>query len=108
YVAGKYTLTRNEDDQIGFRLAKELGHHAVYPVDESGDFPWKRVANYAKANGLGEKLDKMEASVGAMVKEQDDFLQSHTVLEMFEYMNSDAMAAKDVAFYYAYVPYGDP
>jgi hypothetical protein len=33
YVAGKYTLTRNETEQIGFRLAKELGHPTIYPVD---------------------------------------------------------------------------
>ena len=42
------------------------------------------------------------------VKEQDDFLKSHTVLEMFEYMNSDAMAAKGVATYYALAPFGEP
>src|SRR5438128_9151913 len=29
YVAGKYTLSRNEIDQIGYRLAKELGHKSV-------------------------------------------------------------------------------
>jgi hypothetical protein len=108
YLAGKYTLTRNEVHQIGYRLAKELGHRAIYPVDEEGDFPYKRLMNYAKANGMGEKFDRMEASVGAMVKEQNDFLLSHTVLEMLEYMNSDAMAAKGVATYYAYLPYGDP
>src|ERR1044071_870934 len=26
FLAGNYTLTRNENDQIGYRLAKELGH----------------------------------------------------------------------------------
>src|SRR6266567_2731747 len=51
YLAGKYTLSRNEIDQIGYRLAKELGHRAIYPVDEDGDFPMQRVINYAKANG---------------------------------------------------------
>jgi hypothetical protein len=108
YLAGKYTLSRNEIDQIGYRLAKELGHKAIYPVDEEGDFPWLRVANYAKGIGRKEKFDAMAASMGTLVKEQDDFLRSHTVLEMFEYMNSDAMAAKGVAFYYAIVPYGEP
>src|SRR6185312_5246383 len=49
YVAGKYTLTTNEIEQIGFRLAKELGHKTIYPVDEDGDFPFMRVTNYAKA-----------------------------------------------------------
>jgi hypothetical protein len=31
YVAGKHELTRNEIEQIGFRLARELGHESVYP-----------------------------------------------------------------------------
>lgn len=108
YLAGKYTLSRNEIDQIGYRLAKELGHHAVYPVDEGGDFPWHRLVNYAKANGLAEKFDAMEASTTTLVKRQDDFLRSHTVLDTLEYMNSDSMAAKGIAMYYAYVPYGEP
>jgi hypothetical protein len=108
YVAGKYTLSRNEIDQIGYRLANELGHHAIYPVDVDGEFPMQRVVNYAKANGRAEKFDAMMASTGTMVKEQDDFLRAHTVLETLEYMNSDSMAAKGIALYYAYVPYGEP
>ena len=36
YVAGKYTLTRNETNQIAYRLAQELGHHAVYPGRRRG------------------------------------------------------------------------
>jgi len=108
YLAGKYTLTRNEDDQIGYRLAKELGHHAIYAVDEEGDFPWGRVVNYAKANGMAEKFAALDDVIAKQVKEQDEYLQSHTVLEMFEYLNSDSMAAKGVAWYYRCVPYGDP
>jgi hypothetical protein len=108
YVAGKYTLTRNEIDQIAYRLAKELGHHAVYPVDEEGDFPWQRLVNYAKGIGQKEKFDAMAASMGTLVKEQGEFLRSHTVLETLQYMNSDSRVAKDVAFYYAFVPYGEP
>jgi len=108
YLAGTYTLSRNEVDQIGFRLAKELGHHAVYPVDVEGDFPYYRVLNYAKANGLKEKFDALQASTGTMVKEQDDFLHSHTVLETLQSMNSDSKVARDVASYYAFVPFGDP
>jgi hypothetical protein len=42
------------------------------------------------------------------VKEQDDFLQSHTELETLEFMNSDKRVAKDVGLYYAIAPYGDP
>ena len=41
YLAGKHELTRNEIEQVGFRLAKEMGHQTVYPVDVDGDFPWR-------------------------------------------------------------------
>ena len=108
YLAGNYTLSRNEIDQIGYRLAKELGHRAVYGVDEDGDFPWPRVVDYAKASGRTAQLDALGASTGAMVKEQDDFLKTHTVLETLQFMNADARVAKDVAVYFAYIPYGEP
>src|SRR5262249_22889422 len=32
YLAGKHELTRNEIEQIGFRLARELGHKSVFGV----------------------------------------------------------------------------
>ena len=108
YLAGKYTLTRNENDQIGYRLAKELGHRAIYPVDADGDFPYKRLVNYAKANGLKNKLDEIEAGTAARVKTQGDVLRSHTVLGTLAYMNSDSTVAKDVASYFAVVPFGEP
>jgi hypothetical protein len=108
YLAGKYTLSANEIDQIGYRLAKELGHREVYPVDEDGDFPVQRVSNFAKAYGRAKEFDALGAKIGEMVKQQDQFLHSHTVLEMLEYMNTDAKAADAVAMYYAWVPYGEP
>ena len=107
YVAGKYTLSRDETNQIGFRLAKELGHQTVYPVNVVGDFPVQRVMNFAKAHGTSDKLDALMAAFGAEVKLEQDFLQSHTVLEMLEYLNSDSVAAKEVARYYAVVPFGE-
>ena len=108
YLAGKYTLTSNEIDQIGFRLAKELGHRAIYPVDVDGDFPYTRVVNYAKANGLKDKFDAIAERTGKRVKAQGDFLASHTVLETLLYMNSDSLVAKDLAEYFSFVPFGEP
>lgn len=106
-VAGKRELTRNEIEQIGFRLAKELGDSTIYPVDVDGDFPYERVVNWAKANGKVAAFDSLEALTGARVQAQNEFLRSHTVLETLEYMNADSSVAKDVAAYFAWVPYGD-
>lgn len=107
YLAGKYTLSRNETNQIGYRLAKELGHRSIYPVDVDGDFPWQRLVNYAKANGRAGELDAINAGWGKLVKEQGDYLHSHTVLETLQLMNSDSRVARDVALYFATVPFGD-
>jgi hypothetical protein len=108
YLAGKYTLTANEIEQIGFRLAKELGHKQIYPVDVDGDFPMQRVINYAKANGKSEQLDAMMGRWGTMVKEQNEFLRTNTVVEMLDFINADARVANDIATYFAIIPYGDP
>lgn len=108
YLAGKYTLTRNEDDQLGYRLAKELGHAKVYPVDTDGDFPWQRLVNYAKGSGHAKDIDALMSEVGAMVKAQNDYLASHTVLETLLYMNSDAKVAQDVGFYFREAQIGEP
>ena len=75
---------------------------------EVADFPFYRVRNYAKANGLAEKFEAMQATVGVRVKAQGDFLRSHTVLQALEYINADSMVAKAMASEYAYVPFGEP
>ena len=108
YVAGKYELTRNEVEQIGFRLARELGHKTVYPVDVDGEFPFQHIVNYAKASGRSKELDAMMGEVGAMVKAQNAYLASHTVLETLLYMNSDDKVAEDVGFYYREAQFGEP
>jgi len=93
YLAGQYLLTANEIDQIGIRLAKDLGHAAIYAVDADGDFPFQRVINYAKATGQSAKLEAMMGDIGEMVKAQGEYLKNHTVLQTLLYMNSDAKVA---------------
>jgi hypothetical protein len=108
YLAGEYTLTANEIDQIGFRLAKELHHPTVYAVDADGDFPFLRLVHYAKGTDQSAKLDKIMADIGEMVKAQDAYLKSHTVLETLLYMNADAKVAEDVGYYYQEARIGEP
>lgn len=108
YLAGKYTLTSNEIDQIGFRLAKELGMKAIYPVDIDGDFPWQRVVNFAKAKGQSPIMDRITSEIGEMVKQWDAYLHSHSVLETLLYMNDDKNVAQDVGFYLREAHLGEP
>jgi len=108
YLAGKHELSRNEIEQLGFRLAKELGHKTIYPVDVDGEFPWPRLVKYAKATGREKELDALMAEVGGMVKRQNEYLASHTILEMLLYMNSDAKVAEDLGYYFREAQFGEP
>jgi hypothetical protein len=108
YLAGKYTLTRNEIDQIGYRLAKRLGHKAVFPVDVEGDFPFPRLVNYARAAGKAKELDSTMAAVQAMVKAQGAYLGSHSILETLMSMNADDRVAADVGVYFLQAHLGEP
>ncbi len=108
YVAGQHELSRNEIEQVGFRLAKDVGHKTVYPVDADGECPWQRVINYAKASGRSKELDAITGEIGAMVRAQDQYLASHTVLETLLYMNADGKVAEDVGYYYREAHFGEP
>jgi hypothetical protein len=100
YVAGKHELSRNETEQLGFRLAKELGHATVYPVDVDGEFPFRHLMNFAKASGRSKEVESMMSEVGAMVKAENEYLASHTILQMLLTLNSDDRVAHDVGSYY--------
>jgi len=108
YRAGTHELTRNEIEQIGFRLAKELGHEAVYAVDADGEFPYPRVLKYAKATGREKEFEALNAEVGAMVKEGSAYLASHTILETLLDLNSDERVAQSVGFYFRQAEFGEP
>ena len=108
YLVGKHELTRNEIEQIGFRLGKELGHKAVHPVDVDVEFPFQHIVNYAKASGRSKELDAIMGDIGTMVKAQNAYLASHTVLETLLYMNADERVADDVGSYYRLAQFGEP
>jgi len=107
YLAGKHELSPNEIEQIGFRLAKQLGHNQLYPVDVEGDFPIQRVMNYAKAKDRSAELQKILDSIRDTVSKQDAYIKSHTVLESLLYMNSPPNIAAENSFYMQVVRFGE-
>lgn len=108
YLAGKYELSRNEIDQIGLRLAKELGHKTVYPADADAEFPWQHVVNYAKASGQTQQFDAIQNEWSGLAKAENEYLTSHTVLDTLLYVNSDQRVAQDVGLYYRTAQLGEP
>lgn len=108
YLSGEHELTRNERQQIGFRLAKELGHTTVYSVDADGEYPFPRVQDYAKARGHTREFDALMGELRERAEAWEEYLASHTVLEALLYMNSDGYAAQTLALDYQTAHLGEP
>jgi hypothetical protein len=108
YLVGKHALTRNEIEQLGFRLAKELGHTSVYGVDADGEFPYARLADYAKARDRSAEFEAVAGAWGKMVKAQDAYLASHSILETLRFVNADQRVTQDVQNYHRLVRFGEP
>lgn len=107
-------LTKNADErvQIGFRLAKNLGHKVVYAIDEQSDkvdyFPFDKVEAYAKEHGQSPLLAKLHAHVETMMKETEATQKTTPILLMLARMNDPARIATDHReFYYALLQLGD-
>lgn len=71
YRRGQHTLTRDEREQIGLRLAGMLGHDRVYPVDHKLDMDIGGVMQFAAQNGQGELAQRMGATIQAVVAEMN-------------------------------------
>jgi hypothetical protein len=107
YLAGKHELGRDERDQIGFRLGKELNLPKVYGIDADGDFPYPTVQDYAKAHGREKELESLMAQVGKTVKEDNEFLESHSVLQMLLRINSSDAVRRGLAGYAVFAHFGE-
>src|SRR5215468_2450346 len=99
YLDGKYTLTRNEIDQLGFRLAKELGHKQIYPIDVEGDFPFDKVQEFAKKKGKQKELDEWMAMVPKLLEHESEVLKNGTIPDLLLFMNRPQQAREDQEYY---------
>ena len=107
YLAGKHELSQNEIEQIGFRLAKQLGQKQLYPVDVEGEFPLQRVLNYAKAKDRSQELEQIMGSSGQSASEEEAYVKSHTVLQSLLHMNSPSSVAAENDFYMQVASFGE-
>ncbi len=107
YLAGKHELGRDEREQIGFRLGKELNLPKVYGVDTQEDFSYPTVQDYAKAHGREKELESLMANFGKASKDGDEFLKSHSVLQMFLRINSGEAVRRDLANYALFAHFGE-
>ncbi len=99
YRVGKFELRRNESDQFGFRLAKEMGHAKIYPVDVKGEFPFDRVVALAAQTGKQADIDVAMKQMQGEVAKIDRSLQTGTILNTLRMMNAKSAVESGQGLY---------
>jgi len=99
FVAGKYELTANEIDQVGFRLAKEMGHKQIHPINVMGDFPYEAVAEFAKKNGKEQLMNDIVSSAPRELEQESNILKNGTVTDLFRHINAEEQVREGNALY---------
>lgn len=89
YLNGKYKLSANEVDQIGFRLAKEMNLKEVTTIDQKGNFDFDKVVASAKANDEMPYAETMMSSGKTEVGKINEMLKTATVTELLAYLNDE-------------------
>lgn len=100
YLSGARELRRSEEEQIGFRLAHELGHETIYAVDAPSTLDFEGLERAATANPkaaarLGGVQSVGEEAISTMAK----WLAEGTIGQMLARMNAPEMIVK------AHMPY---
>jgi hypothetical protein len=103
YLSGNYQLSKNETNQIGFRLAKESGHKKVYCVDWS-DFWDDPAINYEKYAAKDAELDSFLKGVYRNLKRdveaEHEKLFRLSVTDQLIFLNQPDRIEKDHQIYF--------
>jgi Family of unknown function (DUF5694) len=101
YLKGGYTLGASETEQIGFRLAKMLGHQHIYAVDAPAiqlDFEPGPLAT-----AYGHLLEGLGQTGNTVVGEINQWLNKFSIGQVLVKMNTPQFDKLNVGLYYKYL-----
>ena len=106
FESGQTAPTRNEIDQIAFRLARELQLAQVFGIDAAGDFPFEAVQSFANKAGRGEEFQRGVDVLGARSKAFEAEARTASIGAMLRRLNQPAAIRVDHGWYMQALSYG--
>lgn len=103
YLKGKHTLTLNERQQVGFRLAAQLGHKHVFSADSKMDLPFNELTEYLNKEGQMNQMQVMMEDITKFMSEMQQEYNSKNLTEFYIYMNSDEFDNLNKNLYLEYI-----
>jgi hypothetical protein len=98
YRAGTHELSRDEVQQLGFRLAALMDHDRLYPIDHRGEFPFDAVMEYAQAHDPAF-VDLVQAEIARITAEENRRQREHTIGQILRLTNDPQELASDHGTY---------
>ena len=113
FTPAELGTNRDERYQIAYRLAHRLGQRTVYAIDEDGGegepdyFPFGKVVEWAKANGLEARLNADLDNAKRQVARIEQLQAEGSIAHVLADMNRPEQAEQDQRWYYGVFRYGD-
>lgn len=98
YRSGRHELSRNETQQLGFRLAAMFEHPRVYPIDHTGEFPFDSLMGYARAHDP-DFVEFVNEEIARMATESNRQQRENTIGEILRQSNEPEELAQDHGIY---------
>ena len=104
YAKGEVELRRSEEEQIGFRLAKNLGHETIYPIDVKMNIGQPEMGEVVSRNPekFGPLMAEIEVFGKEAIKVMGEWLAEMTVGEMLTMMNTKTLGDLNYQSYFQY------
>ncbi|MGD6781439.1 DUF5694 domain-containing protein [Sutcliffiella horikoshii] len=106
YLAGKLKLSANERHQIGFRLAKELGHANIFAVDWNEEEGVPDIFTYMQRQET-ERSKKIFNDLEKIIAEANEKSQTLTIKEYLIFLNEPHQVRKNHQLYMDIAMIGD-
>jgi hypothetical protein len=107
YVRGEHVLRNREEEQIGFRLAKQLGHPTIYPIDIQMDMDGSGLDAVIGTDPqkFGPYMQELQVIGQAAVTQMGKWLSEGTIGSMLYKLNDPMLNEVGHEFYFrVFVP----
>lgn len=105
YRADRHELSRDETEQLGFRIAAMLDHSRVYPIDHRGEFPFDAVMEYATVRDP-DFVAFANQEIARIAAEKNRQQRENTLGEILRLSNDPEKLARDHGAYMRFAEVG--
>ncbi|MHA7844611.1 MAG: DUF5694 domain-containing protein [Winogradskyella sp.] len=92
YIKAEHSLSINERQQIGFRLANKMNHNNIYPADHQMDLPFNELMSFLQESGQMQEFQKLlDFMKTEVLTSMQNTYDKSSLKEYFVWLNSDRL-----------------